>query len=401
MATVKKNKQTSTKSLSNEYLGKYPGLTDIEVVSLKNSYLIDSEGKKYIDFLGGWCVGNIGWGNKEIEAAIKKSQSPTYVHPGFLYRPWAELAKLLAEITPGDLKVSFRTTGGSESIEAALQIAMLYTGRHKFMSVEGSYHGDTIGALSIGSSDKRELYKNLLPNCYKINTPLDKKSIKKIEERLKKKDVAAFIMEPVICNLGVYIPEQGFWEKLSSLCKKYGTLLIMDEVATGFGRTGKLFAVEHFGIVPDIMCFSKAISGGYAGIGAIITTEKIAKKIEGSFNIYSTYGWHPLSVDATIAYIKYWKSHTDEILKNVEEISDLFRGRFVQMDFAFGAELNIIGLAIGLDVLDKGYAKDIVENCRKEGLIIKAEGSNLAMFPALNIKEKVVRQGLDIFESCL
>src|SRR5688500_9922310 len=163
---------------------------------------------------------------------------------------------MLARIAPGKLSVSYRTTGGTEAVEGALQIAMAYTGRGKFLSIEDSYHGNSIAAMSIGSSENRETFKNLLPNCRKIPRPLDHNALAKVETQLKKRDVAAFIMEPIICNLAALVPSGEFIRGVRELCTRYGTLFIADEVATGFGRTGKLFACEHFDLEPDILCMA-------------------------------------------------------------------------------------------------------------------------------------------------
>lgn len=391
----------NTRLIDKNYFGRTGSPLDLEITGSDGSYLFDANDKEYIDFLGGWCVGNIGWGNKEIKDAIKRYNGPTYVHPTMLYRRWAELAEILADITPGKLKVSYRTTGGSESIEAAMQAAMCYTGRSKFLSIEDSYHGNTIGALSIGSSGNRKKYPNLLPGCYKIKLPLDVQALDKVESRLKKKDIAAFIMEPVICNLGVYIPEKEFMKGLQQLCNKYGTLLVMDEVATGFGRTGRLFATEHFDIAPDIITMAKAISGGYAGIGAMITTSKIARQIEDKFSFYSTYGWHPLSVEAAIANIKFLVRNKKPILDNVAEISELFQTRLSSMKFRHGSELSIKGLAIAVNVGASDYAKKIRKKCLNSGVLLNAEDDTLILFPALNIDRKVVENGLDILEACI
>jgi acetylornithine/succinyldiaminopimelate/putrescine aminotransferase len=391
----------STKTSNSNYFGRDHAPLNLEVVRAEGSFLYDANGKEYIDFLAGWCVGNLGWRNEAIEKAIKNSDSPTYIYPSLLYKPWAELAELLAKITPGKLKKSFRTTGGSESIEAAMQIAMISTGRHKFLSIEGSYHGNTFGALSIGDSENRKTYPNLLPGCYKIDPPLDRKAAAKVETILKKKEIAAFIMEPVICNLGVEIPTQEFMETVRELCTKYGTLLVIDEVATGFGRTGKLFATEHFGIEPDIMCIAKALSGGHAGIGAAITTEEVARSVEGEFSLYSTYGWHPLSTDAAIANIQYWQQNKAAILKNVTEVSSLFWEKLSHMKFKNEAEVRIKGLAIGVNVATANYAKKLQEKCLKAGLLFNAEDTFLVFFPALTIEKDVAEKGLDILESCI
>lgn len=388
------------RSLDKKHFGRESS-TDIEITGSRESFLYDANGKEYIDFLSGWCVGNIGWGNEAIKKAICNFDGPTYVHPSFLYRPWAELAELIASIAPGDLTKVYRTTGGSESVEAALLMAICYTGRYRFISVEDSYHGNTMGALCIGASENRELYPHLPKGFYKIKKPLDDKALDKIERRLQNKDIAAFVMEPVICNLGVTVPSQSFMKGLEKLCRKYGTLLVMDEVATGFGRTGKLFATGHYGIEPDILTLGKAISGGYAGLGAVVTTEKIAKKIQGKFSFYSTYGWHPLSVEAALANIRYIIANKESLLDNVATMSNLFRLRLDSMKFRYKAEISIKGLAISIDTGKASYAKKVQEKCMQAGLIFNADNTRLTIFPPLNIERKIAEKGLDILESSL
>lgn len=389
-----------TRTLDKNLIIRNESPEDIEIIGSWDSHLVTANGREYIDFLMGWCVGNSGWGNKEIKKSISRFAGPAYVYPYLLYRPWTELAELLVAITPGKLKKCFRTTGGTESIEAAMQIAMCYTGRYKFISIEGSYHGNSIGALSIGASESRKQFKNLLPNCFKVETPLDAKALKKIESRLKKKDIAAFIMEPIICNLGVFIPSPDFMQTLAALCKKYGTLLVMDEVATGFGRTGKLFASEHFELEPDILCLSKAITGGYAGLGATLTTEEIAQEIKGKFSFYSTYGWHPLSVETAIANIQYILKHKKDLLDHVATMSYFFRTRLNQMKFRGSIKINVIGLAIAVEMQSE-YASRIQDKCKKKGLLLGADENGLTLFPSLNIEEKTAQKGLDILEMCL
>lgn len=399
---VKFPSAVTTKKLDSRFLARENGVPDIEVVRTEGSLFFDSEGKRYIDFLMGWCVGNSGWANEEIIEEIRAFKGPEYVYPHFLYNPWAELAGMLADICPPNLVKSFRATGGTEAIEMALKIAMCYTERSKFLSVEGCYHGNSIGALSIGASYNRSFYPNLLQGCYKVDLPLDAKALKKIETRLKRKDVAAFIMEPVIINLGILVPEKSFMQDLDGLCKEYGTLLVMDEVATGFGRTGRLFASEHFGIEPDVMCIAKAFSGGYGAIGAAITTERIARQVQSKISGYSTFGWHPVSVNAAIANIRYLLNHKEELLQNTEEISDLFRSHLSSMNFMHKPEeFRIKGLAIGVDVGSGAYAKQIEQKCLMEGLLVSSIEEILVMFPALNIDKETAEEGLNILERCL
>jgi acetylornithine/succinyldiaminopimelate/putrescine aminotransferase len=375
---------------------------ELQVVRTKDEFIYDHLGKRYIDFNSGWCVGNLGLTRKEIQSKIHLAKTPNYITPGYHYQRWVDLAELLASIAPGELQKSVRATGGTEAVEAAMQIAMIYTGRTKFLSVEGSYHGNSIGTLSIGSSENREQFKNLLPNCIKIKPPLDDNAVDKVEARLKNKDIAALIMEPIICNLGVMIPEKAFMKSISALCRRYGTLLVIDEVACGFGRTGKLFACEHFEIQPDVLCLAKAITGGFAPMGACITTAKIADKVmKRGFQFYSTYGWHPLAVEAAIANIHYWIKNKEKILGNVTALSQCFKDGLSQMKFKKGATLRILGLAIGVEVSDPKYAERIQQKGLKNGLLFSTQEKTLTLFPQLTMRQTIAEEGLEILASCL
>jgi acetylornithine/succinyldiaminopimelate/putrescine aminotransferase len=398
---ISDKKETNTKDADSKYLARHNSPLDIEIGRSKGSHIYDVNEKEYIDFLMGWCVGNVGWGVEEIRFAIQNSTAPTYVYPEMLYRPWTELGELLASITPSNLEKCYRATGGTEAVEAAMQIAMAYTGRGKFISIEGCYHGNSIATLSIGSSENREQFGNLLPHCYKLNPPLDIKAAERIEKKLKNKDIAAFIMEPVICNLGILIPDGDFMQLIQSLCKKYGTLFVIDEVATGFGRTGKMFASEYFDLKPDILCMGKGISGGYADLAATITTAKIAKSVKSKVNLYSTYGWHPLSVEASLAYLRYLVDRKESLLENVNSMGEFFRMRLNQMDFKYETEVRGLGLAIAVDTGNEKYAEKIRKKCLEERLLVQSDGPNILMFPALNIDEDTAEEGLSVFENCL
>lgn len=390
-----------TKEKDHKYFGRGSAAVELEISRAQGSSIWDINGKEYIDFLGGSGVGILGWAHEETELEIRNSRRPTYVHPNFYYRPWADLAELLATITPEHLTKSFRTTGGSEAVEAAMQIAMMYTGRKKFLSLEGSYHGNTLGALSIGASSNREKFHNLLPGCEKIEPPLDSKALEKIEAHLRENEVAAFIMEPVVCNLGVVIPGNEFMESLDRLCKEHGTLLVMDEAICGFGRTGKFFGTEHYRIKPDVMCLAKGISGGHAAMGGVVTTEKIASAVEGKIGLYSSYGWHPISVDAAIINIRYLMEHTEELFDNVALIGGIFSKQLYHIDYRNQTKIRIKGLAIAVDLGDKEYASKIKQKCLEKGLLINTEGSSLVFFPALNIERQLVGQGLGILKEVI
>jgi adenosylmethionine-8-amino-7-oxononanoate aminotransferase len=374
---------------------------ELQIARTRDSYLVDADGKRYVDFLMGWCVGNFGWGNAVIEKPARTFKGPDYVYPGFDYPPWEDLAFLLVSMAPPGLGKCFRATGGSEAVDLALQAAMLHTGRAKFISIENSYHGDTLACLSIGASEKRRKLRNLLPNCLKVDPPLDEKLLGKIETQLKKRDVAAFVMEPISMNLGVLIPDEGFLPELQRLCRRYGTLLVMDEVATGFGRTGTLFASDQFDLQPDIMTVAKSITGGVGGMGAMIATAEVAASMEEEGSCYSTYGWHPRSTAVAITTLKFIMRNEKKLVANVTATAEYFSMRLAAMTFHHDVEVRQRGLAIGLDFGDEDHANKVGERCRKKGLLVSPEGETVLLIPALTIDHKTAQKGLDILERCV
>lgn len=385
-----------------KYLGREGKARLLIAARASGSYVFDERGKRYIDFFTGWCVGNIGWDVKTVRDRIRKFRGPDCVSPGYLYKGWADLAELLARITPGRLTKSFRATGGTEAVEIALQAAMTHTKRSKFVSIEGSYHGHSIAAMSVGSSEFRSWYKNLLPGCYKIKPPLDEKAGRAVEKILRKRDVAAFIAEPVICNAGVIIPDKKFFQIVQAACRRHGTLCIADEVATGFGRTGKMFASEHYSLKPDIMILGKGITDGYGVLGAAIMTPEVARSFEFSFSFYSTFGWQPLNVEASIANIQYLMRNKKSLLQNAEQLSYYFKDRLLRMKFEYPAEVRVKGLAIGVGFKRSGYADKIIARSLKRGLLVAdAISRDFVIFPALNMDIKTAKRGLDILERCL
>lgn len=389
------------RQLDRKYLGRESEADDLQVARTKGAIVYDERGKRYIDFLSGWCVGNFGWDNTAITKSPTRRR-PDYVYPDYLYRPWVELAQLLAEITPGKLEKTYRATGGSEAVEIALQLAMASTGRRKFISIEGSYHGNTIGTVSVASTEEREPYPNLLSNCMTISPPLGERAIARLETLLKKRDVAAFIMEPISCNLAVLIPDDAFMTRAQQLCRRYGTLFIADEVACGFGRTGRLFASEYFDLEPDILCMGKAISGGFAPLGATIVTRQVAKSVEGKVGFYSTYGWHPAAVDIAIRNVQWVIRNQSTLLEQAGAISAYFGQRLAAMRFEDLKEIRIRGMAIAVEVGDdKDDVSEISDRCRKNGLLVTTSGNAITMFPPLTLDRRTAKAGLDILEKSL
>jgi acetylornithine/succinyldiaminopimelate/putrescine aminotransferase len=203
-------------------------------------------------------------------------------------------------------------------------------------------------------------------------------------------------MEPVSINLGVLIPEKSFMTELQVLCRRYETLLVMDEVACGFCRTGRVFASEHFGIEPDIMACGKAIGAGVAGLGATIMTDEVGSSFAEDGNFWSTFGWHPRSVDVAIATIKYVKRRRRILLDHVSEMSDYFRDRLADMDFDGYSAINILGVAIGVDVGDEDYAEEIRKKCQRKGLLVVTQETKLLLLPAVTVDSKVAARAMDI-----
>jgi adenosylmethionine-8-amino-7-oxononanoate aminotransferase len=358
--------------------------------------IVTPRGREYIDFTSGWCVGNLGWNHRIPTRALARFRGPDYVYPEHSYAPWDELARRLARVAPGRLTTSFRATGGSEAVELALQAAMLHTRRRRFLSITDAYHGNTIGALSIGGDDNRETYANLLASCAKVSPPLDANALDKVETQLRRRDVAAFVMEPISINLGVLIPAREFMSGLARLCARYGTLLVMDEVACGFGRTGTLFATEHFDVAPDMLCLGKAITAGVLGMGAMIATPAVAASMENNGSFWSTYGWHPRSVAVAIATLRYMTTKRRTLMAHVAAMSDRFVARLSEIPFARTGAVTAIGLAIAVDVHDERYAEQIRSKCLQRGLILTTQGTKLLLLPALTVEARIVEKGLDV-----
>lgn len=376
-----------------KFVGRTSPAQAIEVVAAQGSRIRDVAGRMYIDFQLGWSVGNLGWSPPDILARVHAFEGPSYVAPGMLYEPWAELAEQLVETTPGKLAKAYRCVGGTEAVELALQIAVAATGRHKFVSIADAYHGNSFGARSIGGQSLAAH----LAGCKKLALPLDAHALERLETQLKDREIAALIMEPTITNLGVIVPSSEFMTGLVPLCHKYGTLVIADEVACGFGRTGRLFACEHYDLEPDIMTLAKSITSGVAPLGATLVTNEIVKALDDDFDFYSTFGWHPLAVEAALATQEYWRKHRSEVLANVSERSADLRHRLSIMDFKVEQpEIRIQGLAVGIGLGDKEYVSHIEKQCRASGLLLFAEEDSLVMFPPLTIDHDTLDEALEI-----
>jgi 4-aminobutyrate aminotransferase-like enzyme len=219
---------------------------------------------------------------------------------------------------------------------------------------------------------------------------------------LKKREIAAFVMEPVICNLGGIVPDAAFVSTMRDLCRKYGTLFVADEVACGFGRSGRMFACEHFDLDPDILCLGKAITGGHAPMGATLMTARVGKEMEENGDFWSTYGWHPRAVCAAEATLDVFEERGDEMFANTTTLGAHARERLTFMPFASKAEVRGVGFIIGVELENEREAKRVKEKCRERGLLLASAGDEtLQLFPSITIDAPTLDHGLDVIESCV
>ncbi|WP_434631764.1 aspartate aminotransferase family protein [Thermoanaerobacterium thermosaccharolyticum] len=274
-------------------------------VKAKGVSVWDSDGNEYLDFLGGYGALNLGHNPDEIYEAIERVKDlPNILQAAVNDFPGA-LAYDLALVTPGDLKRSFFCNSGAEAVEGALKLAKIASGKHKIVYCKNSFHGKSAGALSVTGREKYQKYfKPLVPDTVQVEYG----DADALEDALKGKDVAAFIVEPIQGEGGVIVPHDGYLKEVRELTTKYDAYLIFDEVQTGFGRTGKMFACEHENVVPDIMCLAKSLGGGVMPIGAYIAKDDVWKKGYGTMDRCllhtSTFGGNTLACAAGITAIK-------------------------------------------------------------------------------------------------
>ncbi len=268
----------------------------------------DVNGKEYIDCLGGFGIYNVGHRNPKVLKVVQDQLQHQALHSQDLLDPLrAMLGKVLAEITPGDLKYSFFTNSGTESVEAALKIAKMYSDRTTFISTTRAFHGKSLGSLSgTAKGVFRKPFLPLIPGFRHVPFG-DIEMMRKTFEvcQFVGEDVAAVILEPIQGEGGIILPPQNYLKEVRALCDEYGALLILDEVQTGMGRTGKMFAAELYNVEPDILCLAKAFGGGIVPAGAVIANEKTFKSLfDNPFMHTTTFGGNPLACAAALATIK-------------------------------------------------------------------------------------------------
>ena len=316
---------------------KQKGTNPIAVKYAEGVYLYDYDGKRYIDFSSGLMNVNIGHGNQRVtEAVVKQMQEVCYVTPSCVTKVRGELGKKLAEICPGDLNKAFFTLCGATSIENGIKLARLYTGRHKILTRYQSYHGASYGAIS-ASGDPRRLPADVqqAPNFVHFDLPylyrwdygeenLLKESVAGLERVIAYEgpgNIAAVLLEGESGSSGCLKYPVGYLKSVRELCNKHGILLIMDEVMSGFGRTGKWFGFENHDIVPDMICMAKGLTSGYLPFGCLMVTDKIAAKYDDAvLPLGLTYSAHPVSCAAALEMLKIYED--DNLIENAAAMGE-------------------------------------------------------------------------------
>lgn len=357
-------------------------------------YLYDDKGKKYLDFFAGVSVMNCGHSNPEIlNKVIDQMSSLQHLTNVYLTSPVVELAKKLSEVLPGDLHNSFFCMSGSEANEGAMLLARIYTGKRKFIALNNSLHGRTYLTMSATDIPMWRADPYLTDDVYFISSSPDQ-ILSDLEAVLEKdNDIAAFICEPIQGNGGIITPPDWYYTEISRLLKRYGVLFICDEVQTGFARTGTMFAIEHYNVVPDIMTMSKALGNGIP-MAAFSTTKEIAASFTSPSA--STLGGNPVSSTAALAVLDYISEHN--LCDKAKKLGDILYKKLNELKnkYPIISEVRGKGLMLGMELRDENNEPNplktdaILEQLKDDGIILGKNGLHrnvLAFQPPLVIEE--------------
>ena len=336
---------------------------DMRFPRAEGIYLYDEKGRPYMDLTAGYGALNLGHNPEEVIKAVREAQKlPAVLLVGFNPLIGA-LGNALASILPGDLTVAIFGSGGAEAVENAMKTARAATGRKKFLSCRGAYHGLSFGALSVCGSEKfRMAVGPLLEHCALI--PFG--DLEALEQNLQGKDVAAFIIEPIQGEGGAVVPPKGYLKAAATLCRKFGSLLIFDEIQTGFGRTGKMFAMEHDGVVPDIVTLSKSLGSGVMPVSVSVTSEKIWRTAFGSRDRFdltiSTFAGNPAACAAALKTIEIMQR--DDIPGKAREIGDYAKDKLqsLKAKHELIKEIRGQGLLLGIELETAGLFSGTMEH---------------------------------------
>ncbi len=400
------------------------------IVAKKGSgiYVEDISGKRYIDFTSGLATVNVGHNHPGVVEAIKR-QAEDFIHSGciFHYESLVTLAEMLREVTPAGLDMFFFSNSGAEAVEGALKLARFSTGRQGVVAFTGCFHGRTFGAMSLTTSNirYRKKYQPFVPSVYHSPYPYcfrcffgQRPGACSMDcnvylERLFKhlippEEVACIIIEPVLGEGGYVVPPAGFLQRLRELCDRWNILFVLDEVQAGMGRTGKWFASEHFGVVPDIMTIAKGIASGMP-LSAVAAKKEIMQMWpKGAHG--TTFGGNPVSCAAAVATIEIIQK--EGLLERALQTGGhaMARLRSMQKKYPCIGDVRGLGLMIGIEFItasgepDTVGLNEVIRRCLEKGLVLLECGVDkniIRLAPPLVVKKEEIDAGLDIFESSL
>lgn len=335
----------------------------LEIDRAEGCYLYDRSGKRYLDLVGGIAVNNVGHCHPEVVKAVQE-QASKYLHVmpygEYVQGPQVRLAERLADLLPPALQVSYFVNSGTEANEAAIKLAKRATGRTEIVSFKRSYHGNTQGSLSVsGNEQKKFAFRPLLPDVRFI-TFNDKADLEQITEK-----TAGVIIEPIQGDAGVRKPDQGFLQALRDRCTAVGALLIFDEIQTGIGRTGKFFAFEHYGVVPDVLTLGKALGAGMP-IGAFVASKELMHCWTHApmLGHITTFGGHPVVCEAAQVGLKVLQK--EPWINQVAEKEDLFLSL---LKHELIQEVRSAGLMFAVELDSPDRVQQVISYCRESGLL--------------------------------
>jgi len=365
-----------------------PEPLQLEIKKAKGIYLYGVDGKKYIDLISGVSVSNVGHGNQKVLNAIRKQVAKymhTHVYGELVLSPQVKYARLLDSLLPDTLSSTYFVNSGTEAIEGAMKLAKKFTGRTEIISFKNAYHGSTHGALSIqGSETYKTAFRPLLPDIQllQFNNTDD---LHKISE-----NTAGVVIEPIQGEAGIILPQDNFLKKLRKRCDETGTLLIFDEVQTGLGRTGKLFAFENFDVIPDILVLAKAFGGGMP-LGAFISSKEIMDSLKDNpaLGHLTTFGGHPVSCAAGLTALKVVleKKLTDATLPKEALFRSLLKHPAIK-------EIRGKGLYLSVELKRHEEIMKFILNLLKNGILsdwFLFNDKSFRITPPLTISEEEIR----------
>ena len=375
----------------------------LPVAGAEGRYFWDYEGRRYLDFASQLVNVSIGHQHPKVIAAIKEqAEKLCTIGPPMATEPRSQLGRLLAEVTPGDLKMSFFTNGGAEANENAIKLARWYTGRHKVIARYRSYHGATAGAITLTGDPRRWYAEPGLPGVVRMLDPYTYRCpaghpdpcpvctggphLEEIVQYEGPHTVAAVILETVVGTNGIIVPPDGYLQSIRETCDRHGILLILDEVMAGFGRTGRWFACDNWGVVPDILTMAKGINSGYVPLGAMTVSEPISDWLRDKYLAGGlTYSGHPLACAAAVASIDAFRE--EGIVENAAE-----QGEFLAQALPALAERHpSIGDVRGLGLF---WGLELVKDRESREPLVPFNATGPAVAPVARVMKAALESGL-------